>query len=40
MSGDIATLSLRVNTSELEKGNQALDKFQETATGAAKKQMT
>ncbi|WP_353614094.1 phage tail tape measure protein [Mangrovibacter phragmitis] len=37
MSGDIATLSLRVNTSELEKGNQELDKFQETATGAAKK---
>jgi lambda family phage tail tape measure protein len=34
---DIATISLRVNTSELERGNQALDNFQQTATGAANK---
>lgn len=31
MSNDIATISLRVNTSELERGNQALDRFQESA---------
>ncbi|HDV8498297.1 TPA: phage tail tape measure protein [Enterobacter bugandensis] len=37
MSNDIATISLRVNTSELERGNQALDRFQETATAAAGK---
>ncbi|EOF5296654.1 phage tail tape measure protein [Salmonella enterica] len=34
---DIATISLKVNTSELERGNQELDKFQTTATGAAHK---
>lgn len=34
---DIATLSLRVNTSELERGNQELDRFQQTAGGAANK---
>lgn len=34
---DIATISLKVNTSELEKGNQELDKFQATAAGAAHK---
>ena len=37
MSNDIATISLRVNTSELERGNQALDRFQETASAAADK---
>ncbi|WP_253378486.1 phage tail tape measure protein [unidentified bacterial endosymbiont] len=37
MSNDIATISLRVNTSELERGNQALDQFQNTATAAAGK---
>lgn len=37
MSNDIATISLRVNTSELERGNQALDRFQETASAAAGK---
>ncbi|NCH88158.1 phage tail tape measure protein [Cronobacter dublinensis] len=34
---DIATISLRVNTSDLERGNRALDDFQQTAGGAAKK---
>lgn len=34
---DIATISLRVNTSELERGNKELDKFQQTATQAAGK---
>jgi len=34
---DIATISLRVNTAELERGNKALDDFQQTATGAAGK---
>ena len=34
---DIATISLRVNTSELERGNRALDDFQQTASGAANK---
>lgn len=34
---DIATIALRVNTSELERGNQALDNFQQTASGAANK---
>ncbi|EPT8921067.1 phage tail tape measure protein [Cronobacter dublinensis] len=34
---DIATISLRVNTSDLERGNRALDNFQQTAGGAAKK---
>ncbi|WP_194206808.1 phage tail tape measure protein [Superficieibacter sp. 1612_C1] len=34
---DIATIALRVNTSELERGNQALDNFQQTAAGAANK---
>ncbi|AUO64112.1 phage tail tape measure protein [Citrobacter freundii complex sp. CFNIH2] len=34
---DIATITLKVNTSELEKGNQELDKFQATAAGAAHK---
>lgn len=34
---DIATISLKVNTSELERGNQELDKFQATAAGAAQK---
>ncbi|MEL4885720.1 phage tail tape measure protein [Pectobacterium betavasculorum] len=33
---DIATISLRVNTSELERGNKALDDFQNAAAGAAK----
>lgn len=37
MSNDIATISLRVNTSELERGNRELDRFQETATAAAGK---
>ncbi|SAH31231.1 phage tail tape measure protein%2C lambda family [Enterobacter hormaechei] len=37
MSNDIATISLRVNTTQLERGNQALDRFQETATAAAGK---
>ena len=37
MSNDIATISLRVNTTELERGNQALDRFQETAIAAAGK---
>lgn len=37
MSNDIATISLRVNTNELERGNQALDRFQETASAAAGK---
>lgn len=37
MSNDIATISLRVNTTELERGNQALERFQETATAAAGK---
>jgi len=32
---DIATISLRVNTSELERGNQALDLFQQSADKAA-----
>ncbi|CCK02710.1 Phage tail length tape-measure protein 1 [Cronobacter sakazakii 701] len=34
---DIATISLRVNTSDLDRGNRALDDFQQTASGAAKK---
>lgn len=34
---DIATISLRVDTSGLVAGNKALDDFQETATDAAKK---
>lgn len=34
---DIATISLRVNTSELERGNKALDDFQSSASGAASK---
>lgn len=34
---DIATISLKVNTSELERGNQELNKFQATAAGAAQK---
>ncbi|EBR1860217.1 phage tail tape measure protein [Salmonella enterica] len=34
---DIATISLKVNTNELERGNQELDKFQATAAGAAHK---
>lgn len=33
---DIATISLRVNTSDLERGNQALDQFQQAAGDAAK----
>lgn len=33
---DIATISLRVNTSELEKGSQKLDEFGSAAGGAAK----
>ncbi|WP_419057262.1 phage tail tape measure protein [Kluyvera georgiana] len=37
MSNDIATISLRVNTGELERGNQELDRFQRTATEAADK---
>lgn len=37
MSNDIATISLRVNTTELERGNHALERFQETATAAAGK---
>ncbi|WP_051937013.1 phage tail tape measure protein [Erwinia sp. 9145] len=34
---DIATISLRVNTSELERGNKALDEFQSAAGSAAGK---
>ncbi|QCT21754.1 phage tail tape measure protein [Jejubacter calystegiae] len=34
---DIATISLRVNTGELERGSKELDRFQETATRAAGK---
>lgn len=34
---DIATIALRVNTSELERGNKALDDFQRTAADAADK---
>lgn len=34
---DIATISLKVNIVELERGNRELDKFQTTATGAAHK---
>lgn len=34
---DIATISLRVNTAELERGNKALDDFQQTAGSAANK---
>ncbi|WP_312926031.1 phage tail tape measure protein [Atlantibacter hermannii] len=34
---DIATIALRVNTSELERGNKALEDFQQTAAGAANK---
>ncbi|GAL60405.1 putative phage tail protein [Pseudescherichia vulneris NBRC 102420] len=34
---DIATISLRVNTAELERGNKALDDFQQTAGAAANK---
>lgn len=37
MSNDIATISLRVNTGDLERGNQVLDKFQDTAAAAAGK---
>lgn len=33
---DIATISLRVNTSELERGNKALDDFNDAAGAAAK----
>lgn len=33
---DIATIALRVNTSELERGNKALDDFKGSAAGAAK----
>ncbi|MEJ5176966.1 phage tail tape measure protein [Erwinia sp. MYb416] len=33
---DIATISLRVNTSELERGNKALDDFKDAADTAAK----
>ncbi len=34
---DVATISLRVNTTDLERGNKALDEFQNTAGNAAKK---
>jgi len=34
---DIATIALRVNTSELERGNRALDDFQQMAFGATSK---
>ncbi|WP_449568575.1 phage tail tape measure protein [Lelliottia nimipressuralis] len=37
MSNDIATISLRVNTSELERGSRELDRFQDTATAAVGK---
>ncbi|WP_317179138.1 phage tail tape measure protein [Lelliottia amnigena] len=37
MSNDIATISLRVNTSELERGNRELERFQDTAATAADK---
>ncbi|WP_142503452.1 phage tail tape measure protein [Lelliottia amnigena] len=37
MSNDIATISLRVNTTELERGSRELDRFQDTATAAAGK---
>ncbi|WP_447888818.1 hypothetical protein [Serratia fonticola] len=33
--GDIASLSLRVDTGDLQRGNNELDKFQQKATGAA-----
>lgn len=33
---DIATISLKVNTSEVERGSNELDKFQVAAAGAAK----
>ncbi|ELY5803489.1 phage tail tape measure protein [Cronobacter sakazakii] len=36
MSNDIATITLRVNTGELERGNRALDEFQQAAGSAAK----
>lgn len=36
MSGDIATISLRVNTSDVERGSNELDKFAEAAAVAAK----
>ncbi|OKP17065.1 phage tail tape measure protein [Serratia fonticola] len=32
---DIASISLRVDTGDLQRGNQELDKFQQKATGAA-----
>lgn len=34
---NIATISLRVNTTELERGNRELERFQDTATAAAGK---
>lgn len=36
MAGDIATISLRVNTSDVERGSNELDKFAEAAADAAK----
>lgn len=36
MAGDIATISLRVNTSDVERGSNELDKFAEAAAVAAK----
>lgn len=33
---DIATISLKVNTSDVECGSNELDKFKEAAAGAAK----
>jgi len=37
MSNDIATISLRVNTSDLERGSRELEHFQDTAAAAAGK---
>ncbi|EOC0146992.1 phage tail tape measure protein [Cronobacter sakazakii] len=36
MSNDIATITLRVNTGDLERGNRALDEFRQAAGSAAK----
>jgi len=36
MAGDIATISLRVNTSDVERGSNELDKFADAAADAAK----
>ncbi|ELY6360293.1 hypothetical protein C5952_17680 [Cronobacter sakazakii] len=36
MSNDIATITLRVNTGDLERGNRTLDEFRQAAGSAAK----